>query len=189
MVRSVRFCGVLTGLAAASLHGARAQETLFGWSGNGTQAIGGTIGALGDVDGDGTDDVAFYVPLSQTTGEVDIESRATGALIRAIPIASPPTNGGMAAVGDTDGDGVRDFLIVDSSVAASLYSSATGAHRYDLPISSRGRNTAATPIRARGSIRAPPARFSTDSTRSPVRPSSSASRRSATSTTTDSTIS
>ena len=83
--------------------------------------FGASLAALGDVDGDGTDDIAVGAPapigdssgmLNQ--GEVILFSGASGA--RLLTIGSPSPIGGasfgfsLAAAGDVDGDGFPDLL-------------------------------------------------------------------------------
>lgn len=132
-VRSGRIAAVVASAVAATASGAVAQEALFSWSNNSTQMYGREVASLGDVDQDGTTDVALYVLVPGGGAEVDIESGATGTLIRAVPISTKPAILHLAGVGDTDGDGVRDFLVADpSNGVASLYSSATDAHLYDV---------------------------------------------------------
>jgi hypothetical protein len=85
--------------------------------------VGGAVGGVGDVDGDGTDDLAIGAPRETTQG-----SRAGttyvlsgGALSGDVDLGSAPTQlrgdsydrfgSAVAPAGDVDGDGVDDFWV------------------------------------------------------------------------------
>lgn len=86
--------------------------------------FGSSTDTPGDVDGDGTDDIAvgapyFHLTPQATVGKLYLYSGATGALIWSVlGEASGDFFGSfVAAVGDIDGDGIGDI--------------ATGAHKHD----------------------------------------------------------
>lgn len=80
--------------------------------------MGYATSALDDVDGDGFDDVAVGMPLSDSSGltnngRVAVLSGRDGAWIYAIDGVGAGENFGYAldAVGDVDGDSVRDLIV------------------------------------------------------------------------------
>ncbi len=95
--------------------------------------FGAFVGGLGDVDGDGFDDV-FVGAAGQPAfgnGYVRVFSGADGTMIRE-HAGGQLFGGHVASAGDCDGDGTTDYLVSDSGSAVfpalvHLYSGATGA--------------------------------------------------------------
>lgn len=87
---------------------------------------------LGDVDGDGADDVV-YAYQAGGASRVRIASGATGALIRELPNLTAGVINRVATFRDINGDGVLDVLVHSGGNASSspgifqLFSGATGA--------------------------------------------------------------
>jgi len=82
--------------------------------------FGGTVSALADQDGDGTDD---YLIGHRGAGEILLYSGASGALIRSLPAPASTANAFLtfARAGDRDGDGREDFWVgIPGSGAVSL---------------------------------------------------------------------
>lgn len=108
---------------------------------DGDQRSGFLVAALGDVDGDGLDDIAVeaesttpgyvrvYVVFGKTDpGDVDLDAVAAGEggfLIDAVPVTYDPESGAANVVqpvsrgGDINGDGRADILIGTSTLTAS----------------------------------------------------------------------
>jgi len=120
-------------------------RTLNGQSPN--DLFGRTTSPLGDVDGDGRDDVVIgslndVVP-GNGTGSARVFSGATGAQLHVFP--SPAGNIGFGSIvgraGDVNGDGFADVIVgapnadvgANNSGSAFVFSGATGAllHRFD----------------------------------------------------------
>jgi len=108
-----------------------------------SEVFGGSIAAIGDVDGDGKADVlvgAVSTGCDNTfplNGSAYVVSGATSAIIRHITAADPCSGFGfsVAGAGDVDGDGVPDILVgapnsffsgSANAGAVLLYSGATG---------------------------------------------------------------
>ena len=112
------------------------------------ESLGGSVSGIGDVDGDGVDDLLIGAsgasPGGLTLGSAYVYSGATGNLIRQF---DGQTSGGyfgssVSRAGDVDGDGVDDIAIGASwaspgglfrAGSADVYSGATGLllHRFD----------------------------------------------------------
>jgi hypothetical protein len=94
------------------------------------------VAGLGDLDHDGTDDVAIGAPTFDT---VDVMSGATGLLLRRFDALGGSFGASLAPLGDVDGDGTTDLLIgspddtlleVDSCGSALVVSGQTGGHLF-----------------------------------------------------------
>jgi hypothetical protein len=104
--------------------------------------FGQSVATIGDLDGDGTDDLAVGAPGETSggalsNGRVYLVSGATGAVLRELA-GQPDADGAaqfgevVAAVGDLDGDGVPDVAASATRSAPAhqrvyLFSGATGA--------------------------------------------------------------
>jgi len=110
--------------------------------------LGASVGGVGDVNGDGVDDLIVGVPGAGTngtlSGEVRVHSGTDGALLHAVPGGVPFAQAGVSAggVGDLNQDGRADFAFgapgaggtgavsivsgLDGSVLALLVGDAAG---------------------------------------------------------------
>lgn len=111
--------------------------TVYGTSVGGS--FGMTLAALGDVNGDGTPDLAAGAPFDGgaglDAGRVAVVSGASGQELYSIP-GSPGARLGesLAAAGDLNGDGVEDLIIGSPVVdGCAVYSGVDGALLLDLP--------------------------------------------------------
>ena len=83
--------------------------------GGGPAAFGSTVAGLGDLDGDGSSDIAVGAPFDDgpgvTRGLVSIHSGSTGAVLFSYPgeVDGDRLGHTVAAAGDLNGDGVPDF--------------------------------------------------------------------------------
>jgi hypothetical protein len=102
--------------------------------------FGGSFAWLGDIDGDGKSDVAFgHVAVGSLDdpqpGQVYLFS-GTGALLSIIQSPTPGDwsfGSGLGALGDVDGDGVRDFAITGGQGLTVASGAKHGAPLYTLP--------------------------------------------------------
>jgi len=96
--------------------------------------FGGSLAALGDVDGDGREDFAiapFYQPASfpgplGASGDVRLYSGATLAQIRSFPMPSGRSTR-VTRLGDLDGDGVGELALAHIWEAVDIVSPVSGA--------------------------------------------------------------
>jgi hypothetical protein len=109
------------------LFSAKSEKIL--WTADGTASndwFGQTLAALGDVDNDGIGDLAAVAPFQNgNLGAVRVLSGATGVTIYTLGGTTPYEAFGaaVAAVGDVDGDGVKDLVV---GVPGSTGSGLTG---------------------------------------------------------------
>ena len=97
-----------------------------------------TLEGIGDVDGDGGDDLAIgLLHLTNTLGAVRVVSGRTGQMIYQVTGTTPfeELGGRIAATGDLDNDGVADFFASSHPFAAikkvRALSGATGATLFE----------------------------------------------------------
>ncbi len=108
----------------AKLISSRDGSVLRSWTAEaGRGALGSSVDFLGDLDGDGVDELALGSPPRG----VRIMSGASGAELGCIDDDSPEPDFGshVRALGDLDGDGVREWLVEcgdTSSAPARIYS-------------------------------------------------------------------
>ena len=89
-----------------------------GWHGTSLEYYGNRCVGLGDLDGDGADDIAVGLP---NLGLVELRSGATGALLLTVTHTDPSSNFGcgLDRYPDLDGDG-RPELLVGASRATTI---------------------------------------------------------------------
>ena len=77
--------------------------------------FGGWIDSVGDLDGDGADDLIVGCPGGDIAGPnfgvVHVYSGRTGAVLSVIPGTAAEEPVSVCGAGDTDGDGVPDYLV------------------------------------------------------------------------------
>lgn len=105
---------------------------LFALGGSNADGFGAFVVDTGDLDGDGVGDFAVSAPVG---GYAKIYSGATRALIRRMPYAraTSASDGKLARVPDTDGDGYDELAVGLPGAAGSavcLHSGADGAMRW-----------------------------------------------------------
>jgi hypothetical protein len=101
---------------------------------------GGSVGRVGDVDGDGADDLIVAAPFDDTYGPdlglAKLVSGRTGATLWTLPGVAGKRPATVSGGGDVDGDGVGDFMVglpqngsspLGPGGSARVYSGATGA--------------------------------------------------------------
>ncbi|MBL8843454.1 MAG: FG-GAP repeat protein [Planctomycetes bacterium] len=135
--RALPLAALLLGLAPAS----RAQLYEMAWSGDDGDYFGWSLATLGDLNGDGCDELAVGEPYwdsssSTAAGRVTLLDGATATVLRTLDGTRPTALLGatLARVGDWTGDGVEDLVAgspgLDLSLAdvggLALYSGATG---------------------------------------------------------------
>jgi len=119
-------------LASSSL---AAQVQVAQWNGeNNGDAFGSRVVRVGDVDGDGRDDLAVSEPFwdgpsAANSGRVRVFSGATHALLwsSSVAVAGASFGAALASAGDFDSDGVPDLI-----VGSPFCSSCTGGRVYVL---------------------------------------------------------
>jgi hypothetical protein len=125
---SLRFLsGLLTFTPAIA-----AQSSIYTIVGSGpSDRFGEALAVVGDVDGDGADDIA--VNSWSGLDSVRVHSGATQALLYTVSNGMQDQFGrSIAAVGDIDGDGRADFL-VGANASSTAHSGASGAVLHTLP--------------------------------------------------------
>jgi hypothetical protein len=126
--------GFLADSGRATLHSGATGAVLLSIDGPiAAAALGTAVAGLGDVDGDGTPDLAIGSPGEVfAAGRVRVVSGATGATLLFVTGANPGDRFGsfVAGTGDLDGDGVPDLVggaPQPNSLAAGYARSHSGA--------------------------------------------------------------
>jgi len=117
----IRFALVLSLSALAATDAASAAEPLHGWTGASSGRFGYSVSCVGDVNGDGRDDVVIGAPdASIYAPHVEVRSGAGGELLWALYDTTNGLPGGVfamtrlgisvAGIGDLNGDGIPDVV-------------------------------------------------------------------------------
>jgi hypothetical protein len=90
--------------------------------------FGNWVGASGDFDGDGIEDVWGASLTGVVTGRayINVYSSVTGAKLQGMVTPSIWWHHSVTAIGDVDGDGLRDFMSATGDSNAFLFSSTNG---------------------------------------------------------------
>lgn len=141
---------LLSGIVPAFLGAAtevRAQTPLWEIDGDPTQSVafGTRVESIGDVDDDGSDDVVvtdvgWHDATHNAAGAFYVYSGKTQTLLW----SQTGTEGlaywgeGLAALGDLDGDGYREFAITSEKGHVDVFSPRTSSLLYSVPIGNTG---------------------------------------------------
>lgn len=109
---------------AVHVRATRTNSTWFSLAGPAPgSAFGRAVVAIGDVDGDGTTDLAIGAPrhsaAATASGSIRLVSGASGSTLwtTAGPVANARLGSSLAALGDIDGDGIPDLASTAPGVA------------------------------------------------------------------------
>jgi hypothetical protein len=103
-------------------------ETVLERVGSTGESLGKSLDGGRHLDADGVPDFVVHEGRS-----IALHSGASGSLLLRIPTNLPSGSDRVLMLGDTDGDGVSEILITDSTARqARIYSGANGALRYTL---------------------------------------------------------
>jgi hypothetical protein len=117
-----------------------AQAPHFGKTGTADGRFGASVTTIGDIDGDGVDDIVAgepeYVFAAPSDGRVLVYSGRTGALLRtSIGNTHQQLGTAVTRMGDLNGDGVGEYAVgapgyLDNQGAVFIYDGATGSVYY-----------------------------------------------------------